>query len=172
MSRCGSGWLLAAAVACACRANDPPSRTLVFDFEEGDEGWQTTAGNVQGHISLRRSPLDRHARGFIGTGETSDGKWDIELHGVLSSPSFVVDHDYLVFRMGGSGSSKQCFVEVREPDNNQALRKIQSTGRRGMETHIVDVEDLLGMNVRLQLVDRSNGEPCSIHIDWVRLVDG
>ena len=36
----------------------------------------------------------------------------------------------------------------------------------------VDVADLRDTEIRLRLVDRGNGDPCAIHLDWVRLVDG
>lgn len=171
MSRCGSGWLLAALI-CACRADDAPARRLVFDLEEGDDPWRVSSGTVQGHVSLRHTPIDRHALGFIGTGETAEGTWDASLHGVLTSPKFTIDHPYLVFRMGSSGPGKQCFVELRKSGGKKNLRKVEGTGRWAMETHILDVADLIGTTVRLRLVDREKGEPCAIHLDWVRLVDG
>lgn len=171
MSRCGSRWLVAAVVLCACRASDSPARRVVFDFEDGDAPWRTVTGGVQGHPAMRVSAVRRHKRGFIGTGETASGKWDVALIGVLESPAFVIDHPYLVFRLGGRGSSKACRLELRSGE--EVLKKIKNPGRWGMETHVVDVHDLVGTTVQLRLVDRGEADdPCAVHLDWVRLVDG
>jgi hypothetical protein len=164
--------LIACALITACERGPPPTRTLVFDCEPGDEPWYADSGNVRGEVSLRKARIHRHGRGFVGTGETADGLWDIARAGVLRSPAFVVAQPYLVFRMGGRGSVEDCWLELRAVGGDPARRKIPNTGRSPMETHVVDVGDRLGTSVELLLVDRGDGEPCSIHIDWVRLVDG
>jgi hypothetical protein len=163
-------WIVVA-LLFACTADEPPARRLLFDFEVGEEKWQVAAGNLQAEPSQRKHAVRRHGDAFLDSAEDQADR-DVELHGVLVSPTFTIDHGYLVFRAGAMGDAKQCWLELRDAGTNKRLRKIPTVATWMMETHVVDVTALEGRDVRLQLVDRSDGAPCSLHIDWMRLVDG
>lgn len=163
-------WVVVAPLL-ACAADEKPARRLLFDFEADEEAWRVTAGNVSAEPSQRTHAVRRHGDAFLDSAE-GDPDRDVKLHGVLASPTFTIDHAYLVFRGGAMGDAQQCWLELRDPKKNKRLRKIPTAATWMMETHVVDVIDLEGRDVQLQLVDRSDGEPCSLHIDWVRLVDG
>jgi hypothetical protein len=142
---------------------------VVFDFED-DEGWTVVRGDVWAGPSFRRASVHRHRGGFIGTAETEDGERKIEQRGVLRSPDFVVDHDYLVLRAGISGD-KGCIVAVRNLDGEDVHKIAPKEGR--MLTFIWDAREYEGESLALFLVDRPKPEvECSVHIDYVRLVDG
>lgn len=162
--------LVVAVLSFACGAN-PPARRLLFDFEADEETWQLVSGNLRAAPSQRQHAVRRHGDAFLDSAE-DDADRDVNLHGELASPRFTIDHEYLVFRAGAMGDAKQCWLELRDPSTDKRLRKIPTVQAWPMETHIVDVGDLAGRDARLWLVDRSDGEPCSLHIDWVRLVDG
>ena len=169
MDRFGWWWPLSAVFACA--SEPEPQRRIVFDFEAGEERWEVAAGNLNAEPSGRQIKVRRHGDIFLDSAE-ADGKRDHELHGLLVSPRFRIDHAYLVFRAGGFGDENHCWLELRDAASNKRRRKMPVAFMFAMETHIVDVESLLGRDVRMQLVDGEKGEPCSIHLDWVRLVDG
>jgi hypothetical protein len=155
---------------CACQPASEPARRLVFDFEE-DEGWVVERGDVWAEPSFRGAPVRRHGQGFLGTAETEEGKRDPERVGTLRSPPFVVDHDYLVFRAGVSGELKGCTVSLRVPRSKEDLHRLAPKDGR-MLTYIWDVRDVYDERVVMRLIDRGAGEKaCSVHIDWVRLVD-
>ena len=167
----GSAWKLAVAmmmiVACS---RETPARRMLFDFES-DEGWKRVSGNAAVAPSERQIGVARHGKAFLGTGETG-GAFDLARHGVLQSPVFTIDHDFLVFRAGGVGAGKGCTIELVSKSGKRSLRKAQNPRRWKMETHVFDVSKLRGKSARLRLIDRDDGEPCSVHLDWVRLVDG
>jgi hypothetical protein len=142
----------------------------VFDFE-GDEGWTVESGDVWAAPSFRAAPVHRHGKGFLGTAENAEGKRAPKQQGTLRSPEFVVDHRYLVLRAGVSGESKHCWVSVDRPDGGRELHEFRPKEPR-MLTHIWDARKLRGESIVLRLVDDESDTPCSIHIDWVRLVDG
>jgi hypothetical protein len=152
---------------CACQPPEEPARRVLFDFES-DEGWTVERGDVWAAPSTRRSQVHRHGKAFLGTAETEEGKRDVELRGVLRSPEFVVDHDYLVLRAGGSGD-KGCFVSLRTLDDEDVHKITPKEGR--MLTFIWDARDYEGESLVLRLVDRPRDADCSVHIDYVRLVD-
>jgi hypothetical protein len=114
--------------------------------------------------------MHRHGKGFLGTAETEGRKRVIEQRGALRSPEFVIDHDYLVLRAGKSGEGKGCRVSLRTADGDDPLHEIVPPDGR-MLTHIWDARAVEGEAVVLRLVDRDKKEPCSVHIDYVRLVD-
>jgi hypothetical protein len=151
-------------------SRETPSRRTLFDFES-DEGWTVLSGDAMTAPSLRQIGVARHGKAFLGTGEV-DGTFDLARHGVLSSPVFAIDHDFLVFRAGGVGSGTSCTIELVSKSGKRSLRKAENPRRWRMETHVFDVSKLRGKSARLRLVDRNEGEPCSVHLDWVRLVDG
>src|SRR5688572_23662360 len=140
-------WLLAS-LACACRVDDPPSRRLLFDFENGEPAWELASGNLQAEPAALGATARRHGRRMLSTGASAAGKHDPAPHGVLASPSFTIDHPYLVFRSGGFGSTKQCWFELRDADSDERLRKVASTGKWEMQTHVVDVAAFRGKAAR------------------------
>jgi hypothetical protein len=162
------GWWLPWAVVCACASEDAPARRSVFDFEADEAPWVVGAGNLHATPSQRQIKVHRHGEAFLDSAEGST-KREHELFGVLISPSFVIDHPYLVLRAGATEGARQCWLELRDARTNSRLRKITTATAFEMETHVVDVEGLVGRTVRMQLVDLDG---CSLHLDWVRLVDG
>jgi hypothetical protein len=166
----GSVWTIAiAAIAVSACSRETPSRRTLFDFES-DEGWKVVSGDASVAPSLRLIGVARHGKAFLGTGEI-EGAFDIARHGVLQSPVFAIDHDFLVFRAGGVGGTG-CTIELVSKSGKRSLRKAENPRRWKMETHVFDVGKLRGKSARLRLVDRVDGKPCSVHLDWVRLVDG
>jgi hypothetical protein len=168
--------LAAAALALACSAEATPSRRLLFDFEGDEPSWTVTKGNLSG-VPVRRSKAwHRHGRQVLDTGNDAQGKFDLELRGKLRSPPFEIDHAFLVFRVGGNGAPAGCAVTLRSAETDEKLRSLPKSDLRParMQTVIWDVADLRGESVVLQLLDRGKGEGknCSIHLDYVRLVDG
>ncbi len=141
----------------------------MFDFESA-EGWTVERGDLSAAPSFRSAPVHRHGKGFLGTAETAEGKRDAKRHGILRSPPFEIDHDYFLMRAGVSGEGKHCFVRLRNADNDSLLFEIHPKEAR-MLTHIWDARRVLGERVVMQLVDNERDPPCSVHIDWVRLVD-
>lgn len=166
----GSAWKIALVIIVAGCSRETPSRRMLFDFES-DEGWKVVSGDVSTVPSARKTGIARHGKAFLGTGEV-DGAFDLARHGVLQSPVFAIDHDFLVFRAGGVGAGTSCTVELVSKSGKRSLRKAENPHRWRMETHVFDVSKLRGKSARLRLIDREDGEPCSVHLDWVRLVDG
>ena len=142
----------------------------MFDFE-GESQWTVEEGPLSATPSKRRAGIRRHGRHFLGTGETEDG-FDIELEGRLRSPAFEVDHDYLLFKAGAYGEGRRCAVQLHADQSNDRIERVVIYNTPRMRTHIWDVRDYQDEKVYLRLVDRSGKNPCAIHIDFVRLVDG
>ncbi|HWB79099.1 MAG TPA: hypothetical protein VG755_29265, partial [Nannocystaceae bacterium] len=106
--------LLVVTPLLACAAQEQPARRLLFDFETGEEAWQVASGNLRAAPSQRKRAVRRHGDGFLDSAE-DDADRDVKLHGVLVSPTFTIDHAYLVFRAGAMGDAKQCWLELRDP---------------------------------------------------------
>ena len=164
------------AVMLACGAEPTPSRRVLFDFESDDAAWTVTSGTLSSAPVRRSSAWHRHGRRVLDTGNGVDGKFDLDLRGKLRSPAFEIDHDFLVFRVGGHGPTSACQLTLRSAETDTKLRSLSKTEPRvaRMQTVIWNVADLRGESVVLQLNDRGKGElgKCSIHLDYVRLVDG
>lgn len=157
-------------VLCACQPADEAARRVVFDFEE-DEGWAVEDGDLFAGPSFRAAPVSRHGEGFLGTAESAEGKRMPNQRGILRSPPFEVDHDYLVLRAGISGELKGCMITLRAAGAGEDAHRISPKEGR-MLTYIWDARELAGKRAMLRLIDRGpDDKSCSVHIDWVRLVD-
>jgi hypothetical protein len=163
-------------VMLACGADPTPSRRLLFDFESDATPWTVTSGNLSNTPVRRSSAWHRHGRHVLDTGNSVHGKFDLDLGGKLRSPAFEIDHDFLVFRVGGHGPTSACQLTLRSSTTDTKLRSLSKSEPRvaKMQTVLWNVAALRGESVVLQLVDRGKGEHerCSIHLDYVRLVDG
>ncbi len=160
----------------SCSEDVQPSRRLLFDFESDEASWTVTSGDLSATPVRRSRAWHRHGRHVLDTGNDAHGKFDLDLRGKLRSPPFEIDHDYLVFRVGGHGATTACQLTLRSATTDAKLLGLSKAEPRvaKMQTVIWDVASLRGETVVLQLHDRGkpDEDSCSIHVDYVRLVDG
>lgn len=168
--------LASVATVLACGSKATPSRRLLFDFESDEPAWTVAKGDLSSAPVRRSAAWHRHGPHVLDTGNDALGKFDLDLRGKLRSPPFVIDHQYLVFRVGGHGPTSSCQLTLRSAETDAKLRGLAKSEPRlvRMKTVIWDLADLRGESVVLQLQDRGKGKSksCSIHLDYVRLVDG
>lgn len=134
-------------------------RRVVFDFERGLEGWQTTGNAFEGGAvgaPGRRLITSYHPR--LGDGA----------QGRAVSPPFDIDRSHLGFLIGG-GKSTPTRVELLVDG-----RKVKSA--TGVETDVLtevtwDVRSYRGKKAQLAVIDEHTGGWGHVAVDEVELFD-
>ncbi len=140
---------------------------VIFDFESGDfDGWQ-----LEGD-AFEKGPLHRphHVRGYGGNYVASSQhprKWD-RATGLMVSPEFQIDRDYLAFTIGG-GRTNQARVELLV--GGVQLRNALARRSDVMVPVLWDVYGLRGRTAQLRVVDEIKLGWGHVHLDDVVLFD-
>lgn len=153
------------------RADEEKNARVVFDFEDGIEGWVATGEAFSSSPTLARPGWQRPVTGVVGQrlmNSYHPEKKDAAT-GQMTSPVFVIDRDKLGVRVGGSTDKNR--VELRV--GGKSVRRGTSVFRtQEVMTRVVwDVSELRGKDAQLVLVDAEPGSWGHLLVDHVVLFD-
>ncbi len=164
----------------ASRPADAPRADIVFeDFEKpAYEGW-TVTGTAFGSGPIERSRMpayqgdvNAHGERLVNTHNTRGGedvpKGDVHV-GTLTSREFVIERDFIVFRIGGGNHPGQTCLNLLV-DGTVVLT---ATGRNDNRMRIeqFDVRGLAGRKARIEIVDNVTGGWGNIGVDEIVFTD-
>ncbi len=171
---CAAGWLQHRA-ARVCRrvppeppACEPPASTIaaprvVFDLEDGLDGWERSAPELR--PSRRPS---RYTSGFVGQGVLRTAWVEGGVGGTLraESPEFELDRDGLSLQVGGGSIDDD--VRVALVIDGREVRT--SAGQRDLHLRRVtwEVGEWVGRRARIRVIDEGHGRWGHLLVDHVR----
>jgi sucrose-6-phosphate hydrolase SacC (GH32 family) len=142
------------------RPYTPPSGRVLADFEGDDYGaWRTTGTAFGTGPSAGGTPGQRPVARFEGTGLVNSRQPDDTAQGTLTSPPFVVTHDYLNFLIGGSDLPDLAGLPGETTINllvgGRVVRSAAGFGDEWLDWKSWDVRNLRGQSARIQIVDHA-----------------
>lgn len=147
----------------------PPSGKIVFDFETDLAGWKVegnafSASPAKGSLPGQNAVLGYNGKQLVNSfnpGDKGTGK--------LTSPEFIIDHNYLNFLLGGGMHERTTCVNLLI--DGKAVRTKTGTETEALYWTGWDVAELKGKKARLEVVDKETGGFGHIMIDQVMLCD-
>ena len=166
--------VLTALVASAKEVEVPeePERapTVFADFEGEDYGDWTVEGEAFGERPAGGTLEDQQpVDGFEGKGLVNTFLGGDRPHGRLRSPTFTIERPYIAFLIGGgSHAGRTCINLVAD---GELVRTASGANRERLEPHNWNVEDLLGRQAHIEIVDAESGGWGHINIDQIEFRD-
>lgn len=152
---------------------DEPSDILVADFEWetwGERGWSTTGEAFGPGPSPGTLPGQMEVSGFEGARLVNSFHGGDGPTGTLTSPPFKIERTFLNFLIGGGGyGGKTCMnllvdgLVVRTATGSNT----QPGGSEALEWSSWDVDDLIGSEAVVQIVDAQSGGWGHVTIDHI-----
>jgi sucrose-6-phosphate hydrolase SacC (GH32 family) len=99
---------------------------------------------------------------------TSERRGD-EPQGMLTSPEFVVERDYIAFRIGGGDFERHCCLELWS--EGRVVRSATGRNSDRLSPQSWDVRDVKGKRAHLRVVDRASGDWGHINVDCLVQTD-
>ena len=146
-----------------------PDGKVIADFEGKDYGdWTVTgdafgAGPVQGRFS-NQNPVD----GYKGHGLVNSFFHGDQTTGTLTSPEFEITKPFLDFLIGG-GASQQTRMDLWVDDKVVCTASGEDNERLAWRSW--DVNDFIGKQAKIQIVDKATGGWGHINVDQIMLAD-
>jgi sucrose-6-phosphate hydrolase SacC (GH32 family) len=168
--------IVAAAVGvllAGCNASQHAERrrdVVVEDFEKPTYGKWTSSGSAFARgpaLGEGRRPLE--IENAVGNGTASSELDGDGPQGMLVSPEFTIERDFIAFRVGGGNYEYATCVNLTV----DGLIVRSETGWRSdyLTPACWDVRALAGKRARLELVDRSSGDWGHINVDEIVQTD-
>ncbi|MFE6093666.1 GH32 C-terminal domain-containing protein [Streptomyces massasporeus] len=153
---------------------DPPTGTVLADFEGGGYGDWTTTGDAFGSAPATGTlPGQQDVSGFLGSGLANSFLNGDSTTGTLTSPEFTLDKDYVNFLVGGgnhpSGSADPTAVELLV--DGQVVRSTTGKDGEALNWAAWDVKNLAGKKARIRIVDDNTGGWGHVNVDHIMLSD-
>ncbi len=147
-----------------------PEGRVLGDFEGGSYGGWTATGDAFGSAPAGGGLGGQQAvDGFRGRGLVNSFREGDRSQGTLTSPEFVIDHDYLSFLIGGGNQPGKLGVNLLV--TGQVVRTATGADAERLAWRSWDVRDLRGRTARLEIVDRATGGWGHINADHFVLAD-
>jgi len=150
-------------------AFDPPGRVLA-DFDGESYGDWKAAGDCFG-AAPARGTLDGQQRvsGYRGNGLVNTFLKGDASQGTLTSPTFVLDREWLNFLIGGgSHAGKTCVNLVLD---GKVVRTATGRDSEALEWHAWQIGELRGRQAVLEIVDAATGGWGHVNFDQPTLAD-
>ncbi|MWA15184.1 GH32 C-terminal domain-containing protein [Streptomyces sp. BA2] len=153
---------------------DPPTGTVLADFEGGSYGDWTTTGDAFGSAPATGTlPNQQEVSGFLGGGLVNTFRDGDSTTGTLTSPEFTIDKDYVNFLVGGgnhpAGSENPTAVELLI--DGQVVHSATGKDAEALNWASWDVKDLVGKKARIRIVDDHTGGWGHLNVDHIMLSD-
>ncbi|WP_406110520.1 GH32 C-terminal domain-containing protein [Streptomyces sp. NBC_01003] len=153
---------------------DPPTGTVLADFEGGSYGDWTTTGDAFGPAPATGTlPGQQEVSGYLGGGLVNTFRDGDSTTGTLTSPEFTLDKDYVNFLVGGgnhpAGSENPTAVELLV--DGQVVRSATGKDTEALNWASWDVKDLDGKKAQIRIVDDNTGGWGHVNIDNIVLSD-
>ncbi|WSL21444.1 GH32 C-terminal domain-containing protein [Streptomyces sp. NBC_01283] len=153
---------------------DPPTGTVLADFEGGSYGDWTSTGDAFGSAPATGTlPNQQEVSGFLGGGLVNTFRDGDSTTGTLTSPEFTIDKDYVNFLVGGgshpAGSENPTVVELLV--DGKAVHSTTGKDTETLNWASWDVKDLAGKKARIRIVDDHTGGWGHLNVDHIMLSD-
>jgi len=161
--------LLQCSLASSQTAKRPDLVISNFNGERYAHGWTTTGtafGSGPAHGQLAgQNPV----AGYEGVGLVNSFLGGDASTGTLTSPSFLIERNYIQFLIGGG--SKSGLVSLNLLVDGKVVRR--ATGNNSEQLHLVQwkVTDLKGRLAQMEIIDRAAGGWGHILVDDIRQTD-
>ncbi len=181
-ARAGTGALLLARAESAPPAPtraEPRPDVVVDDFEHaGHAGW-TVTGTAFGDGPIARNKLpayqgdvNAHGERLVNSHQTRNGE-DVaagDAHvGRMTSAEFVLDRDYLSFRIGGGNHPGTTCLNLQV--DGKVVRTATGRDQNRMRLERFDVREFAGRSGRIEIVDEERGGWGNVGVDEIVLTD-
>ncbi|MHB8866654.1 MAG: GH32 C-terminal domain-containing protein [Pirellulaceae bacterium] len=157
------------ATACFGRAED--SDLLIADFEGPDYGAWVTTGMAFGPRPAHGTLANQmEVTGYEGKGLVNSYYEGDNATGTLTSPPFIIERPYINFLLGGGKYPNEACINLLVGD--QVVRTAtgpndRAGGTESLDWYSWDVEDLIGKQAVIQIVDRRQGGWGHINVDHI-----
>ncbi|MFH1922895.1 MAG: GH116 family glycosyl-hydrolase, partial [Planctomycetota bacterium] len=169
MMRPGLTMLLGQAKETPRSAPERPPVVLA-DFEGDDYGdWKVEgeafgAGPARGTLAAQQEVDGFQGKGLVNTFLGGDPP-----HGKLTSPAFKIERSFIAFLVGGGSHQGKTCINLRVDGN--VVRTAAGNNRERLQWHNWNVEDLVGKEAQIEIVDEESGGWGHINIDQIELCD-
>jgi uncharacterized protein (DUF608 family) len=163
--------VLATAEAVPLPEGSPERAPIVFaDFEGSGYGDWRVEGDAFGTSPARGTMENQNpVSGFEGEGLVNTYLEGDEPRGRMTSPPFIVERPWIGFLVGGGAhEGRTCMNLVVD---GEVLRTATGLNTERLEPHNWNVEDLLGREAHLEIVDEESGGWGHINIDQIEFRD-
>ena len=146
---------------------------IVATFEGEDYGAWTVEGEAFGNGPAKGTlPGQMHVSGYIGKGLVNSFYGGDDTKGKLTSPVFKIERNYLAFLIGGGGHPG---LEMNLLVGGKAVRTATGpnvgSGTEALEPMMWDVQEFVGQEARIQIVDDRTGDWGHINVDHIIATD-
>jgi fructan beta-fructosidase len=159
--------------ATALTAADRPD-LVIADFEGNDYGAWQVAGEAFGQGPARGTLANQMAvSGFEGHGLVNSYVGGDQTTGTLESPPLKIDRRYINFLIGGGHHPLETCVNLLVGGKvvRTATGPAAGGGNERLDWQTWDVQDLVGREAVLQIVDRNSGGWGHVNVDQIAQSD-
>jgi non-lysosomal glucosylceramidase len=140
------------------------------DFEGEDYGDWTVEGEAFGRRPAAGTLADQQpVSGFQGEGLVNTFLGGDQPHGRLRSPGFTIERPYIAFLIGGGSHAGRTCIDLVV--DSEVVRTASGANRERLEPHNWHVEDLLGRQAHIEIVDVESGGWGHVNIDQIEFRD-
>ena len=160
------GILGLAGLAVGAAAAEP---RLLADFENGSYGDWEVAGEAFGDRPATGTlPLQHRVSGFRGRGFVNSYLGGDKSVGMMTSPEFRIEHDYLGFLIAG-GDSPETALQLLVGEEVVATASGRNTEK--LEPRQFDLRPHRGRMARVRILDRKTTDWGHVNVDHIELTD-
>ena len=146
----------------------------LFDFESGDlQGWKVVEGTFGKLVTDRAvfhntpTPYNKQGKYFLSTLEQPDDQPNDRYTGIIESPRFAIDGDFLSFLHGG-GAHANTYIALCDDSGKELLRASDGNDETMGRTEW-DVRPFRGKRMFLRVVDKNEGGWGHVTLDDVQI---
>lgn len=132
----------------------------VFDFDAPKvrARWKMIKGNIPAVFTTStRSDFHSPTKHFIGTAETTEGKFDDDFTCLIESPTFEITDDAYNLLISGGSNMEKTYVAVIDVETNKELIRFTGTGSNRFSRKYIDTAKWKGKTARLRISDNAGG---------------
>jgi len=132
----------------------------VFDFDKAEvrAGWKVRDGDLPSVFTMSRrsdfAPVSKH---FIATSETSQGKLNDDLTGIIESPVFTIEDDGYILLISGGSDMRATYISLVETEDNRELVRLVGKQSNRFDSEYVDTRKWRDKKVFIRIVDKAHG---------------
>jgi uncharacterized protein (DUF608 family) len=137
------------------------------DFDGQTYGqWKVTGGGFGEGPARGAASGQNPVTGFLGGGLVNTFNPNDGPRGTLVSPSFTIRKRYVTFLIGGGNKAGKCCLNLRI--DNRIVRTETGKDSETLERRQWDVQDLIGKEAVLEIVDAESGGWGHVNVDDIR----
>ncbi len=137
------------------------------DFEAGTYGsWKVQGGGFGDGPARGTRPGQNPVGGHLGGGLVNTFLPNDGPQGTLTSPPFTIRRRFITFLIGGGNHPGKCCLNLRV--GGRIVRTATGRNDEALERQQWDVQDLLGQEASLEIVDAESGGWGHINVDDIR----